>query len=363
MDLYRTIKGVKEENLNSKFKLLRDHPDFRYAKTIVQDWTEGMNDRDGKMVREFQESFHSSFWEFYLYALFKDYGFEMDQSQSRPDFIITKPFQAYVEAVVSNIKTDGRREVTRGFEDVLSMIKSQLVLSDSNDVLIEAIVRHSNAFISKAKKYEEDYSKLDWIADDIPFVIALSAYDQVNYGREFLYPMMALLYGQYYDFRTHSYQVKKHVKKPGTSAKIPLGLFNSEKYKNISAVIFTCTVTLGKLTALSISHGYQKNNLVYALRNDIGTPGHPYKIQVVKPDVPEVLEDGVFVFHNPYAKNKLPSVYFEKDGRSHIVQFFVEQGKIIFNGIDTPIASRLDFHVEYMEVVNSLVSEFLELHK
>lgn len=204
---------------------------------------------------------------------------------------------------------------------------------------------------------------MDWIADDIPFVIALSAYDQVNYGREFLYPMMALLYGQYYDFNTQSYIKKSYVKKPGTNAEIPIGLFNSEKYKYVSAVIFSCTVTLGKLTSLSICDGYQKNNSVYVLRNDIGVPGHPYKIHVVRPEVPEMLDDGIFIFHNPYAKNKLSSVYFEKDGRSHIVKFFVEQGKIIFNGIDTPIASRLDFPVECTGYVNSLVSEFLELHK
>lgn len=41
---------------------------------------------------------------------------------------------------------------------------------------------------------------------------------------------------------------------------------------------------------------------------------------------------------------------------------YYDQGKIIFNGIDTPIASLLDFHVECMGFVNSLVSEFLELH-
>lgn len=61
-------------------------------------------DRDYKMVQEFQKTFHSSFWEFYLYACFKESGFILDQSHNRPDFMIKELYEINVEAVVANIK-------------------------------------------------------------------------------------------------------------------------------------------------------------------------------------------------------------------------------------------------------------------
>lgn len=86
--------------------------------------------------------------------------------------------------------------------------KNQL---DFYDVLDEAIVRDSNAITSKYKKYKNEYSKCDWVDTDRPYVIAISSYSQVNYGREYIYPMMALLYGMYYNSKTEEYERRDYI--------------------------------------------------------------------------------------------------------------------------------------------------------
>lgn len=50
-------------------------------------WCDGFPDRDNKFVKEFQTTFNSSFWEIYLYALFKELDLRMDWSHPSPDFL------------------------------------------------------------------------------------------------------------------------------------------------------------------------------------------------------------------------------------------------------------------------------------
>jgi hypothetical protein len=74
----------------------RQHSNFRsfvrasnsFDLAVLNDWANGLVDRDGKFVQEFQTSFNSSFWELYLFAVLKEYGMPVDFSQASPDFYI-----------------------------------------------------------------------------------------------------------------------------------------------------------------------------------------------------------------------------------------------------------------------------------
>jgi len=144
-------------------------------------------------------------------------------------------------------------------------------------------------------------TKCDWVKEEAPFVVALGSYDQVNYGREFHYSMMALLYGFRFNTDEQEYVREKNIIKPETIAEIPIGIFTDKSYEEISAIVFSCTVTMGKLTSLAISKNtLHPTNFVLNIRHDIDHPH--YKIQVVSQEVPEELTDGLFVFHNPNAK-------------------------------------------------------------
>lgn len=339
LDLFKKIEELHEDDLHPKFKLLRDNIMLNGERSVLTDWTDEFIDRDNKIIKEFQTTFHSSFWEFYLFRIFKELNFEIDFSKDRPDFIINSPEKIFIEAVVSNIKKDGRVEESRTIEDILSMIVPPHKQEDFYEVLDEAIVRNSNAILGKSSKYLEKYLNCDWVDEESPFVIALSSYNQVNYGREYFYPMLALLYGLYYNPQNDNYESKDSVFKPGTDSEIPLGIFKDNSYEHISAIIFSCTVTLGKLTSLSISNGDSEGQLngVINIRHDYEPPH--YKIQQVADDNPEYLSDSLFIFHNPFAKSTLNPIIFDK---SNAIQIIPKDGQLSFIGENTPIYSRLN---------------------
>lgn len=357
LDLFKTIEELDESDLHPKFKFLRDNPTLTGEREILINWTDGFIDRDNKIIKEFQTTFHSSFWEFYLFRVCNELGFEIDFSKDRPDFIINSPEKFFIEAVVSNIKKDGRDEDTRDVDDVLSMIVPPHKQSDFFEVLNESIVRNSNAILSKSSKYLEKYINCDWVDETSPFVIALSSYDQVNYGREHFYPMLALLYGLYFNPTLDDYESKESILKPGTSSPIPLAIFKNKSFEHISAIIFSCTVTLGKLTSLSISNGITDNQLngVINVRHDYEYPH--YKVHVVSKDNPEYLSDSLFVFHNPTAKNKLNPKVFEN---SNAIQVIPQNGNLSFKGENTPIYSRLNILKPMINdlIINSIIMDF-----
>ncbi len=336
MDIFSTVKGLEESKQHTKFKLLNQEAQMLNEKRILESWTNGMIDKDGKMVREFQETFHSCFWEFFLFKLFQEAGFTLDQSHQMPDFIINAPTDMYVEAVVSNIKEGGKPESKRTIEDPLSILRPPYLHDMFYEELNESITRDSNAVHSKIKKYRDSYLKREWVREEVPFVIALSSYDQVNYGREYIYSMLALLYGMYFDANSEMYYQKDSIIKPGTKdSSISIGIFNNPSYSDISAIIYSCTVTIGKLTSLSISNNMSSLNTVYNIRKN--NVQWKYQLQIVSSNNPEHLADGVFIFHNPNAKHKLPEELFST---IPVKQFFFNDGNLDYMGNATPLVAR-----------------------
>jgi hypothetical protein len=338
LDLFQKIDSIPEADLHPKFKFLRDHETLTGERDIITNWTNGFIDRDNKIIKEFQTTFHSSFWEFYLFSVFSEMGCRIDFSKDRPDFIINYPVDIFVEAVVSNIKKEGRNESFRTVDDVSSMIIPPNKQEDFFEIINESIVRNSNAINGKSIKYKEKYINCEWVKEETPFLIALSSYGQINYGREYFYAMLALLYGLYFNPEIDNYEQKETIMKPGTDAPIPIGIFKGKAFEHISAIIFSCTTTLGKLTSLSISaNNSTQINGVINIRNDYEPPY--YKIQVVSRENPEFLSDGLFVFHNPNARNKIDLEIFKK---SNATQFTFEDKKLEARGENTPIYSRIN---------------------
>ena len=361
LDLFKICDGLTDDKLNYKFKLLNNKEEFKGEQKIVCDWTEGFRDRDKKIIKEFQTTFHSSFWEFFLYTYFKDCAFTLNQEYTRPDFYIEKPYRINVEAVTANIKQNGRKESDRGMLDIVEAFVPPRFQENFNLLLDEAIIRYSNSIIKKSEKYKKEYSKENHVNGNTPFAIALGSFDQVNYGREYIYPLMALLYGKYYNPQLDVFEERNSILKPGTNSEIKLGLFNSSEFSNISAIIFSCTVTLGKLTALSISQNnmsYYTNN-VYNLRRDFMDDSKPYKVQRVSSQCPESISDGVFVFHNPYAKNKIPIEVFEYNDTT---QYFIKNGNIAHTANTFPIVARINAPKFITKYIEDYICEIMQLY-
>lgn len=336
MNLFES--SMDDSKLHRKFKFLRDNMIFG-EHSIINQWTHGFIDRDNKIIKEFQTTFHSSFWEFYLNSVFHEAGFSIDYSKKRPDFIVKSPLPFYVEAVVSNIKQGGNSEEDRDLDDLFKNVEPFYLRENFKNNLNEAITRYSSSINLKKKKYDEEYSKLDYFDESYPFTIALSGYEQISYGSNFVFPLMALLYGRVYDNQTNTYHSQKEICKPGTESKIPIGLFLKKEYSEVSAIIFSCTTTLGKLTSLAISNGNTNPNGVITIRQDNEFP--TYKIHEVSKETPEYLSDGLFIFHNPLAKNPLPKDLFNRTNAVNVSFDIPTNGcERIANNL--PLVSRLN---------------------
>lgn len=321
---------VKKEKQHFNFVQMTEDKHSAVKDTFNQ-WAKGFVDRDGKLIKEFQTTFNSTFWEVYLHAIFKEGGHSVDYSYDRPDFVVKKDdIEFCVEAVISNHR---RGDVPEWHHDTFNdgMIKSktpeQYALMNKS-----AMIRHWNAVLSKWKQYAKNYSKLDHVKDK-PFVIAVGAYDNPDAWEEMDRAIMATLFDFYLDeqeFFDGEYLIGEEVPikslgavKNHNNADICLGLFNSPKLEDISAVAFSCTSTMGKLRALSpIGEGV--NIFSYTWMTESG-PLYNTSMQGQ-----EVLGDGLMIFHNPFAKRPLPKEAFMIDG---VAQFFFDEEDV--NGYTT----------------------------
>lgn len=365
MDIFSKLSDVSEEALHPKFKFLRDELYYSKAKAVVESWAKDFHDRDKKIIKEFQTTFHSAFWEFYLHAVFKKIGVSLNIDHNRPDFITEGTNKFYIEAVVSEIKDEGRPEIERTLDDQFSMlypIENEIIFSE---IIDEAIVRHSNSIGGKLNKYTgyfdkkknkwiKGYKECDWVDTKKPYLIALSSYDQINYGKEYIYSMMALLYGYYFSPETQEYSQKKSIKKPGTDSDISLGIFYEERMKDVSAIIFTNTLTLGKLSSLSKSL-LDDSAYVINVRYDY-TPPH-FKVHEVTSNHPEDLLDGLYIFKNPNANVPFDSSQF----REHqVLEISLDDYGFAFEG-RPPIVSRYCFpsmllKASHKEIIKSVAA-------
>lgn len=340
----KKITKIPNDDLHVKFKLLRDEPTYYGAKKIIEDWTNNFFDKDNKIIKEFQTTFHSSFWEFYLHSVFEKIGFKLNTENNRPDFIISSPEEIYIEAVVSEIKDAGRSENERIQDDIFNNLLPISTKKEFSELIDEAIVRHSNSINSKLKKYtgfnvknkwKSGYVDCKWVNKDRPYLIALASFDQISYGKEYIYSMEALLYGMYYNPETKTYIKRGSIKKPGTNSDIEIGIFNNPLMQDVSAVIFSNTLTLGKLSSLSKSNGTPSFQSIINVRYSYDPPH--YRIHEVEHDNPEYLLDGLYIFHNPNAKNKLSEDLLSSSG---LLQFTIDSYEIAMQGLHMPIVSR-----------------------
>ncbi|EAA6041301.1 hypothetical protein QOP30_002538 [Salmonella enterica] len=311
MDLFSERKGAK---MHSKVSfLLKDY--YEEERKLLSEMFEGFVDRDHKIVNQFQETFHSTFWEIYLYSLLKKCNFEIDWTHEHPDFIITAPDKFYIEAVTSNKRFNKEHDYRHDRGGVWEITKGYKDPEDYNFLMRESISRNYYKIRDKIKCYNDKYKQNDWFDENLPYIVALGSYCQENYGREYIFPLLALLYGQYYlpsqsGFSEGDYVYRLEEDGADEKEKIPLGIFYSDEYADVSAIIYSSTVSLGKLSALCSS-----NKKIVHVWYD-GDSEEPFKITS---DQKEKLTDGLFVFHNPFAKTPLSKSIFEYE---NICQFF-----------------------------------------
>ena len=307
---------VDKDKLHYKFKYLLDYQ-YNEERNILKSWIKNFIIKDGKTktIKEFQTTFHSTFFELYLNEVILNSGATISNNVKSPDFYIKKEgINICVEAVIANIAEAGEPESTRTLSDIYGE-------NDYYKIVDESIIRTLGAITGKLKKYPQ-YAKSDFVKND-SFIIALADFSQVNYGQSYFYPLLAILYQAYYDpdektdlkiycndSLDKQYKYKDvHLKPNGNP--LNLGLFSSDEYKHISAIIYTCTLTFGKLTSLSENHSIPR--FIRLDRENIDV------LRYSGQQSDESLCDGLFIFHNPFAEKPLPNNYFKGKGLTNIL--------------------------------------------
>lgn len=327
MDLFTPIVGEDRQNHNFRTILATRNG---FTMDVINDWARGFIDRDGKFVEEFQTTFNSSFWELYIHAVIKKYGWAVDFSVERPDFYIPS-LGINIEATIASNARDAKPEHDW----------SEPPPSDLNAFNMKSIVRLASAFSSKHRLYQKSYAQLDHVRDR-PFILAMANFDQ-PYG--FLgcqRPIEALLNAYYVDEEcflggdqnaTLTGDALMQVAK-ANGAPIELGVFESPAYSEISAVLFNSCATIGKVRALSSDPN--PNIFFSAVRLNMKS-NHAHLIQQRKQDYVENLLDGLRVYHNPFARYPIDPALF----RNHSVfQVYVADGEWVAEQRDGQLLSR-----------------------
>ena len=298
MDLFTTI--APETKLHPVYSMLKDEV-YKPEQDVVRSWAEGFVDRDGKFPYEFQTTFESSLWELYLYAFLKERGAEVDFSHNAPDFVVNGDQAFCIEATIAAPSIEGTSPIGLGMPPLS-------LLQDLNEFNRKAALRICNSLSNKINKYRSSYSNLSHVKDK-PFIVAIASYDQPFSYMESNRAIMAALYGIYFDEeatiasgsdRIIARHVEEVEKKEDVS--VSLGYFFNEEHSEISAVIYSCLVTWGKIRALADNNEALSIYTSYHLNTKSIVP----EVRVAeKKDYVEYLADGLYIFHNPFATYRL----------------------------------------------------------
>lgn len=319
MDLFTPI--INEDKWHPYFKIIL-HEAYEWNRDVLAAWACGFQDRDNKFVKEFQATFNSCLWELYLHAILKDYNLKIDWSQNAPDFIIESRMQNFnIEASTANAAQDKTNEWEK------YPTSEEIGAIDLNELNREAIIRLSNTIHNKHMLFTSRYKELDHVKNR-PFLIAVAPFEQPLFNMQHDRPIRALLYDYYVNeeeciknpdrFPNGPVAYKLEVVNKDNGAPIELGLFNCDDMAGISAIVFSCTATMGKLTALSKDKN--PNILFQAIRAD-GPNGESIVYRKEKKDYKEMLVDGLQIYHNPYATHPFSPDVFRREG---VVQHYYD---------------------------------------
>ncbi|WP_037427091.1 MULTISPECIES: hypothetical protein [Sinorhizobium] len=274
-------------------------------------------------------NFHTRLWEAQLLAAFREQGLLVEQPHPSPDFRIENRLggEAWVEAVTANPIVP--------YNHVNAPPSEQ---PDDKEELSSgaAALRFAKTLGSKLQR---DYPSLPHVAGK-PFAIALADFHapaSMVWSREAL---ISYLYGM----RAYTADVdgkRIAISVPMTEllgpSKFPAGLFASDRQSDLSAVIFSNACSIAKLNRVGVTLGAKTDGLRYMRIGQLfdRTPGAlegiSFCLDIRSKDYLSLWPQGsepwsaeMEVFHNPFARCKLP-----KELLPEATHWFEEAGELV----------------------------------
>lgn len=325
--------GTDPGALHPHFRAMQDAPSRHPGRQVLKEIGPWLAPTDPHFVSEFQfTQFDQRLWEMYLWAAFRELGFDVTQPEA-PDFLCEAPGTAFtVEATTVSPSTSG---VLADHPDPQTPEEMTAFLADYMPM------KFGSSLTSKLKKKDKD-GRPYWqrgAAGDKPFLLAVADFhisggDQIGsmtYTHSALWPY---LYGHRVEWDMVDGQlVVRAVKGENHAYKgkvVETGFFDLPGAENISAVIFSNAGTLAKFDRMGIAAGFMPEGYTYYRRGFRYNPDPqavhplPFAEQIGGPNYVEAWSDELQVFHNPNAKHPLHTdifagvtQHFFKDGQQH----------------------------------------------
>ena len=342
-DLLAVPADTKPEDLHPNFELLLNTPGRAPARAVFRELGPWLAPSDPHFVKEFQtKQFDQRLWELYLWAVFRELGYDVTQPDA-PDFHIVSPRGEFtVEATTCAPSGAG---VLADHPDPKTPEEMRAFLTDYMPM------KFGGALTGKLNKKSaggDSYWERGPGAGK-PFVLAVADFHKpggtgeigsMTYTQEALW---LYLYGRRIEWEFVDAQLSvRTVKLDDHSYKtktIETGFFDLPDAENISAVVFSNAGTLAKFDRMGVDAGFAPDDHRYhriGFRLDpdpnavIGTV---FSEEVVA-DNEEGWSDELQIFHNPNAKFPLPLEAF-----AGTTQHRLEDGIHISYSSGTPVLS------------------------
>lgn len=314
-DLLSVPVGTKVEDLHPHFRLLMNTPGRAPARAVFQEIGPWLAPSDPHFVREFQFSqFDQRMWELYLWASFRDMGFDVRQPEA-PDFHCTRPGLVFtVEATTVTASQNGplaEHPKPRSPDEMAAFLADYMPM------------KFGSSLTSKLAKKDKD-GRNYWERGDAaerPFVIAIADFHipggdgevgSMTYTQSALWPY---LYGHRVSYEVVDGQLVANAAKGadhvyGTKT-VPTGFFDLPGAENISGILFSNAGTLSKFDRMGVAAGYgapDHRYMRFGLRLNAdpnAVDGVPFYDEITV-DHDERWGDELQYFHNPNARNPLP---------------------------------------------------------
>lgn len=299
---------VPDGRRNPLFETLRTRAGYRCGRRMLAEVFRDFHDADGNFIEQFQsQGFNARLFELYLFAAFREQGFDIERPHPNPDFILSTAWDRFaVEATTTNPSESGplvRQDGTDGPGNVAAQLDYELN---------EFPMRLGSALYSKLKKrYWESPT-----CRDLPFVIAIEPFHDQQALWASGHGVRRYLYGQEFAdpvFRNGRLDATRRdvvEHRVGTKS-IPSGFFKSPGAEHVSAVLITNQGASSKFTRMGYGAGFGDAAMVVS-REGLAFDRHPestdammFRYWMDSPPIVETWADGIILIHNPNALRPL----------------------------------------------------------
>jgi hypothetical protein len=287
---------------------------------------------DPHFVSEFQfKQFDQRLWELYLWAAFRELGFDIEQPEA-PDFLCTAPGLSFtVEATTVAPSNAGPLAV---HPDPKTPEEMQAFLADYMPMKFGSSLTSK---LNKKNKDGESYWERGETANK-PFILAIADFHKTGNAEEpgsMTYTHSALwpyLYGHRVTWELVDGELvvraEKHPDHAYNGKVVPSGFFDLSGAENVSAVLFSNAGTLSKFDRMGVAAGFAPAGHHYVRVGVRSNPdrnaiqGTPFYSEINAETYEEFWTDELQLFHNPNAKHPIAPEAF-----GGIAQHFFRDGE------------------------------------